>query len=235
MEENWWNSEKKIQDVFSVFQCLKKTNHKKVKLNLWFFPISYPVAFRCLFKIFIEILLIYIVVFKFCCTPQWLSFTYTCCMCLVARLCPTLCDPMDCSLPGSSVQGDSPDKNIGVVAISSSRGSSQHKYQTHVSHNAGGFYIYSFSLWFITGYLIKSPVLYSRTLLFIYPMYNSLYLLVSFSQTTVGSNLREEDCSSTYESTEMSRDKTGVEGGAQEKEGAQWLYSSRGWAKIQQH
>ena len=84
--------------------------------------------------------------------------------------------------------------------------------------------IYSFSLWFITRYLIKSPVLYSRTLLFIYPMYNSLHLLVSFSQTTVGSNLRvlpQVDCSSTYESTEMSRDKTGVEGGAQEKEGAQ--------------
>ena len=26
-----------------------------------------------------------------------------CCCCLVARLCPTLCDPMDCSMPGSSV------------------------------------------------------------------------------------------------------------------------------------
>ena len=26
----------------------------------------------------------------------------------------TLCDPMDCSLPGSSAQVDSPDKNTGV-------------------------------------------------------------------------------------------------------------------------
>ena len=26
----------------------------------------------------------------------------------------TLCDPMDCSLPGSSVHGDSPVKNTGV-------------------------------------------------------------------------------------------------------------------------
>jgi len=24
---------------------------------------------------------------------------------LVAKLCPTICDPMDCSLPGSSVHG----------------------------------------------------------------------------------------------------------------------------------
>ena len=28
--------------------------------------------------------------------------------------CLTLCDPMDCSLPGSSVHGDSPGKNTGV-------------------------------------------------------------------------------------------------------------------------
>ena len=33
---------------------------------------------------------------------------------LVAQSCPTLCDPMDCSLPGSSVHGDSPGKNTGV-------------------------------------------------------------------------------------------------------------------------
>ena len=29
--------------------------------------------------------------------------------------CPTRCDPMDCSPPGSSVHGDSPGKNAGVV------------------------------------------------------------------------------------------------------------------------
>ena len=32
----------------------------------------------------------------------------------VLQLCPTLCDPMDCSLPGSSVHGDSSGKNTGV-------------------------------------------------------------------------------------------------------------------------
>ena len=35
-------------------------------------------------------------------------------LCLVAQLCLTLCDPMACSLPGSSVHGDSPGKNTGV-------------------------------------------------------------------------------------------------------------------------
>ena len=37
---------------------------------------------------------------------------------LEGQLCPTLCDPMDCSPPppstGSSVHGDSPGKNTGV-------------------------------------------------------------------------------------------------------------------------
>ena len=36
------------------------------------------------------------------------------CMCLVAQSCPTLRDPMDCSLLGSSVLGDSLGENTGV-------------------------------------------------------------------------------------------------------------------------
>ena len=35
-------------------------------------------------------------------------------ICLVAQSCLTLCDPMDCSKPGSSIHGDSPGKNIGM-------------------------------------------------------------------------------------------------------------------------
>ena len=35
-------------------------------------------------------------------------------MCLVAQSCLTVCDPMDCSPPGSSVHGDPPGKNTGV-------------------------------------------------------------------------------------------------------------------------
>ena len=35
-------------------------------------------------------------------------------LCLVAQSCPTLCDPMHCSPPGSSVHGDSPGRNTGV-------------------------------------------------------------------------------------------------------------------------
>ena len=40
--------------------------------------------------------------------------TITCFLCLVTQSCLTLCDPMDCSPPDSSVHGDSPGKNTGV-------------------------------------------------------------------------------------------------------------------------
>ena len=42
---------------------------------------------------------------------------------------------------------------------------------------------YSFPLWFITGYWIQFPVLYSRILLFIHSIYNSLHLLIPDSQS----------------------------------------------------
>ena len=35
-------------------------------------------------------------------------------LCLVTQLCPTLCNPMDCSPPGSSIHGDSSGKNTGM-------------------------------------------------------------------------------------------------------------------------
>ena len=40
--------------------------------------------------------------------------TFECAVCLVALSCLTLCDPMDCSPPGSSVQWDTPGKNTGA-------------------------------------------------------------------------------------------------------------------------
>ena len=42
----------------------------------------------------------------------------------VAQLCPTLYDPMDCSLPGSSVHGIFQARILERAAISFSRGSS---------------------------------------------------------------------------------------------------------------
>ena len=53
--------------------------------------------------------------------------------CSVAKLCLTLCDPMDCSLPGSSDHGIFQAKVLEWVAISSSRGPSQPRDRTCVS------------------------------------------------------------------------------------------------------
>ena len=55
----------------------------------------------------------------------------------VAQSCLTLCDPMDYSPPGSSVHGISQARILEWVAISFSRGSSQSRDQTRVSHIAG--------------------------------------------------------------------------------------------------
>ena len=46
------------------------------------------------------------------------------CVCSVAQLCLTLCNPMDCSPPGSSVLGILQMRILEQVALSASRGSS---------------------------------------------------------------------------------------------------------------
>ena len=55
----------------------------------------------------------------------------------VAQSCPTLCDPMDCSLSGSSVYGIFQARVLEWVAISVSRGSSRPRDRTRVSRIAG--------------------------------------------------------------------------------------------------
>ena len=54
-------------------------------------------------------------------------------VCVCAQLCPTLCNPMDCSPPGSSVHGIFLARILEQVATSSCRGSARHKDWTHVS------------------------------------------------------------------------------------------------------
>ena len=50
-----------------------------------------------------------------------------------AQSCPTLCDPMDCSLPGFSVHGIFQARVLEWVVISFSRGSSRPRDRTQVS------------------------------------------------------------------------------------------------------
>ena len=62
---------------------------------------------------------------------------------LVTQLCLTFCDPKDYNLPGSSVHGILQARILEWVAITFSRGSSQPRHRTQVSHIAGRF----FTIW----------------------------------------------------------------------------------------
>ena len=62
-----------------------------------------------------------------------------CVLCLVAQSCLTLCDPVDCSLTGSSVLG-SQARILEWVAMPSARGSSQPLHLTQFSYIAGRFF-----------------------------------------------------------------------------------------------
>ena len=59
---------------------------------------------------------------------------------VLAQLCPTLCDPVDCSPPGCSVHGILPARILEWVGIPFSRGSSQPRDLTLVSCTAGRFF-----------------------------------------------------------------------------------------------
>ena len=62
---------------------------------------------------------------------------------LVAQSCPTLCNPMHCSPPGSSVHGILLARMLEWVALPFSRGSSQPRNWTQVFFIAGRF----FTIW----------------------------------------------------------------------------------------
>ena len=55
----------------------------------------------------------------------------------VTQSCPTLCDPLDCSPPGSSLHGILQTRILEWIAISFSRGSSWPRDRTRVSCTAG--------------------------------------------------------------------------------------------------
>ena len=68
------------------------------------------------------------------------------CVCVCVRVvqsCPTLCDPMKCSLPGSSVHGILQAKVLEWVATAFSRESSRTRDWAQVSHIVGRF----FTIW----------------------------------------------------------------------------------------
>ena len=80
-------------------------------------------------------------------TLSWAQEPGLWCRCakLVAQSCPNLCDPMDCSPPGSTVLGIFQARILKWVSISSSRGSSRPRDRTRISCTASRF----FTIWAI--------------------------------------------------------------------------------------
>ena len=76
----------------------------------------------------------------------------------VAQSCPTLCDPMDCSLPGSSVHGTFQARILEWAAISFSKESSQPRDRTQASCIVGR----RFTVWAIREFYNMYSVQFSR-------------------------------------------------------------------------
>ena len=68
---------------------------------------------------------------------------------VLLQSCLTLCDPMDCSLPGSSVHGILQARILGWVAVPSSRGSSPPRDRILIScvSGIGGWVLYHCATW----------------------------------------------------------------------------------------
>ena len=71
---------------------------------------------------------------------DWSDLAAAVAVAAVSKPCPTLCYPMDCSLPGFSVHGILQTRILEWVAISFPRGSSQPRDQTYISYTAGKFF-----------------------------------------------------------------------------------------------
>ena len=88
--------------------------------------------------------MVYLRVNSWCCTFYGLGQMYKDTRAMLCfAWCPTLCDPMDCCQPGSSVLGILQARILEWVAVPTSMGSSQPSDWTHVSCIsciAGGFF-----------------------------------------------------------------------------------------------
>ena len=90
------------------------------------------------------------VVLRFWCASNHLKWSEG------AQSCPTLCDPMDCSLPHSSIHGIFQARTLEWVAIYFSRGSSQPRDRTLVSSIVGR----CFTIWATTEIHLRSLLKY---------------------------------------------------------------------------
>ena len=103
-----------------------------------YFLISFTRESHCIYFKFLYFSFFFLVPFYFfpfsTLTNFYFVLGYVLCSYLLTQSCLPLYDPMDCSLPGSSIHEDSPGKNTGVGCHALSRGSFQPRDWTQVSH-----------------------------------------------------------------------------------------------------
>ena len=99
------------------------------------------------------------------------------CKCMCAQSCPTICDPMDCSLPGSSVHGISQARTMEQVTISFSRGASAPRNRTLLSCIGKAHRLYSRVLFCRGTSSLLASAIYSGdffTFLFFFQIYPNI-------------------------------------------------------------
>ena len=102
----------------------------------WNYTPPAPLTCTC-YSLFLELLQFFLDFWVFTISKEEIKETNDIHVCFYAKSlqsCPTVCDPMDCSPPGSSVHGDSPRRVLEWVATPSSGGSSWPRDLTHVSY-----------------------------------------------------------------------------------------------------
>ena len=78
---------------------------------------------------------------------MWLQESDACMRAKSLQSCSTLCGPMDCSPPGSSVHGILQTRILEWVAMPSSKGSSQPRDQTQVSASLAAWFFTTSATW----------------------------------------------------------------------------------------
>ena len=76
-----------------------------------------------------------------------------CVLVLISQLCPMLCNPMDCSVPGSSVRGSFQARKL--IPISFYKGSSQPMDRTQASGIADRFFTIWATVYVIIHWLVS--------------------------------------------------------------------------------
>ena len=110
-------------------------------------------------------------------TSLYITITIIICVfVLVSQLCPTLCDPMDCSPQCSAVHGILQATILEWVAIPFSRGSSWPRDLSRVSYIAGRFFIVrATGMW--------ETISHFSTMSFIFPYSLKMHLMKVRSET----------------------------------------------------